>query len=93
MDTTELYETCSSFAETLGDWDGDELQAEALAAMTKKLTPESRCTLVMQVMLAGANDENLSVEDKVFAARLADKLGPDWCQWFYHFAVLTTKLV
>ena len=92
MDETHL--AMVEFTDLFNAWDGEEVQADIADDFTQVLTPEARNTLLMQLLLSGhaPNHDSLSFADKEFGLRLAEKLGPDWCQWLYKFAVFMTKV-
>lgn len=90
-----LYETMQDFTTELVDWDGEEMQGEAINDMVEHLTPEARAQMIFLLLTSGhANDTDcgLNTSGKQFAVVLAETMGPDWAQWLYNFTKVVTKL-
>lgn len=95
-DVATLFQSAQTFADELRKWDGEDLQHDVSADFFgKMLRQEDRAVLIFQGLTVSAGNDGrlkLSKADKVFATELADTIGPDYAQWFYHFSVLVTKL-
>lgn len=92
VSTSELFQTCEEFRRVMSAWDGEELQTRCLASLALNVSPETRAEIAFQFLTVNADPDSLSFADKKFAVDMAELIGPDWAQWFYHFAVLVTKV-
>ena len=88
--TTELYMAAGDFFRMLEEWEGEDLLREAVE-QCKEDRPGHLAQLI-GLALPPFEAADLSHEDKRLALDLATEFGRDRAQWFYHLAVLVTKL-
>ena len=94
MKVTSVYKSMRVFADELNEFAGEEVLADICKDFAiKELAYEVRLELIFRLITANAPEpENVSTLSRHDALDLAEKLGPEWCQWLYRFAVLCTKL-
>tara|TARA_R110000868_G_scaffold307378_3_gene568868 strand:+ start:5697 stop:6053 length:357 start_codon:yes stop_codon:yes gene_type:complete len=93
VDVFQLYNATTNFTFAFTAWTGEEMQLEVAAHLAASLSAEDRARLIFQLLTCSSKEpEVISPADKLFAVHLAEEMGPDWCQWMYHFTVLCTKL-
>ena len=89
----EAYEAMHRFADALNALEGEEVLAEICRDAGAKFSPDVRLEMIFQLLTVNASGpENIGTRSRHDALDLAEKMGQDWCQWLYHFAVLCTKL-
>lgn len=90
---TTLAAACECFCQSVKEWDGEDHLKVALQNMSREMQGTETAQVVFSLLTARATGPDaLSLEDKKFAIDLASEMGPDWAQWFYHFAVLITRI-
>ena len=65
---------------------------EFTQSFVEQLTPEAFGELTLQFLGSGMMGNPQSPVNKIAAVKVADRLGPDWCQALYHFSVFCTRV-
>lgn len=88
-----LYAAMYAFRDEVNKWEGEDLLNSVAADLAATLNEDARAELAFQLLTSGSRDDGeMGVSAKKFAVAFAHKIGPDWGQWLYRFAVLVTKL-
>jgi hypothetical protein len=90
----QLFDATNNFAFAFTAWTGEEGQQAMGTKLAQSLSDADRADLIFSLLTSQSRThKELGPEDKIFAVRLAQTLGPDYAQWLYHFAVFCTKAV
>ena len=63
-----------------------------MAEFVRELSPEVLADFMLQIQVTVEPGDPEELVNKKLAVEVADMLGPDWAQAWYHFIVLVTKV-